>query len=81
MDTKLTLSVDKTVIEKAKHYAKMHKVSLSSIIESYLALLTQKENKGIKLTPLVESLSGVIHLEENFNHKNEYTDFLIDKYK
>ncbi len=42
MDTKLTLSVDKNIIEKAKKYAKMHKVSLSWLIESYLALLTQQ---------------------------------------
>jgi len=81
MDTKLTLSVDKTIIEKAKKYAKMHNVSLSRIIESYLALLTQKQKNDIELTPLVESLSGVICLEDDFDYNKEYTDFLVDKYK
>ena len=81
MDTKLTLSVDKAIIERAKKYAKMHKVSLSHIIESYLALLTRQKKNDLELTPLVESLSGVIDLDDAYDHKAEYTDFLVDKYK
>jgi len=30
---------------------------------------------------LVESLSGVISFEKNFDEKNAYSDYLIDKYK
>jgi hypothetical protein len=82
MDTKLTLSVDKTIIEKAKVYAKSKKVSLSRIIESYLASLTSEKEEGkTEITPLVESLSGVISLPENFDHKEAYTDYLMEKYK
>ncbi len=40
MDTKLTLSIDKIVIERAKKYAKQERRSLSDIIENYLKLLT-----------------------------------------
>lgn len=36
---KLTLSLDETVIEKAKVYAKAHNVSLSKLVERYLARL------------------------------------------
>ncbi|MEN8157004.1 MAG: DUF6364 family protein, partial [Bacteroidota bacterium] len=36
MDAKLTLKLDKYVIEKAKEYAASHKRSLSRMIESYL---------------------------------------------
>lgn len=81
MDTKLTLNVDKTVIEKAKEYAKSHKVSLSHLIESYLASLISKKSKDIEITPLVESLSGVIELNNDFDYKKGYTDYLIEKYK
>ncbi len=38
MDTKLTLKLDKLVIDKAKEYASSHKRSLSRMIESYLRL-------------------------------------------
>lgn len=34
MDSKLTLIVDKNVIEQAKEYAKSHKISFSRLIES-----------------------------------------------
>ena len=81
MDAKLTLNVDKTIIEKAKVYAKSHKVSLSHLIGTYLAAIVSKSSKGIEITPLVESLSGVIDLEPNFDFKEDYTNFLIEKYK
>jgi hypothetical protein len=81
MDTKLTLNVNKSVIEKAKEYAKSHKVSLSHLIESYLSSLVNKEDKEIEITPLVKSLSGVIKLDKDFDYKKEYGDYLIEKYK
>jgi hypothetical protein len=81
MDTKLTLNVDKNVIEQAKEYAKSHKISLSRLIESYLSSLNAKKEKETEITPLVRSLSGVIKLEIDFNYRESYTDFLIEKYK
>jgi hypothetical protein len=81
MDTKLTLNLNKTVIEKAKDYAKSHKISLSRLIESYLSSITANKRQDIEITPLVESLSGVIKLDPNFNYKENYTDYLIEKYK
>jgi len=43
MNTKLTLTIDQEIIEKAKQYAKGKNRSLSDIIENYLKTLT-KEN-------------------------------------
>jgi hypothetical protein len=80
MDTKLTLSLDKLVIEQAKNYAKSNKVSLSRLIEAYLASLTAKYQTETEISPLVKSLSGVISLESE-NLKADYTDYLIEKYK
>jgi uncharacterized membrane protein len=81
MDTKLTLRLNKNVIEKAKEYAHKHRISLSSMIEKYLESVTTSKSKDIEITPLVESLSGVIHFENDFDYKKEYADFLIEKYK
>lgn len=81
MDTKLTLNVDKSTIEQAKEYAKSHKISLSRLIESYLSSLVIKKDKDLEITPLVKSLSGVIKLDEDFNYKESYTGYLIEKYK
>ncbi|RAV29261.1 DUF6364 family protein [Sinomicrobium soli] len=62
MDKKLTLSLDQAVIEKAKVYARSNNISLSKLIESYLASLTKRTKRKPEITPLVESLSGVIDL-------------------
>ena len=44
MTTKLTLTVEKDIIESAKVYAKQNGRSLSALIENYLKALVQKEN-------------------------------------
>lgn len=83
MDTKLTLKLNDHVIERAKIYARNHKISLSKMVESYLDSITkEKDNdKKTSITPLVESLSGVIDLPADFDYKKEYSDYLADKYK
>lgn len=81
MDAKLTLSLNKAIIESAKEYAKVNKISLSRLVEFYLAsLVTKYENKA-EITPLVEELSGVMELPEDYNLKDDYAEFLIKKYK
>lgn len=79
----MTLRLNDNVIERAKNYARNHKISLSKMIESYLDSITKQkeEEKKIAITPLVESLSGVIDLPADFDYKKEYRDFLEEKYK
>ena len=80
METKLTLRMDKDILEKAKQYAHIHNISLSKMIEKYLDSVTApKGDTGI--TPLVESLSGVISVPEDYDLKKEYTGYLSEKYK
>ena len=81
MSAKLTLRLNDNVIERAKEYARNHKISLSKLIESYLDSITKKEGKKIPVTPLVESLSGVIDLPADFDYKKEYRDYLEGKYR
>lgn len=81
MDTKLTLKLDKEIINRAKDYAESKKISLSKLIESYLQLLTNESSSKDKISPLVESLSGVIELPKKYDDKDDYTDYLTEKYK
>lgn len=81
MDKKLTLSLKAEIIEAAKRYARSNEVSLSKLIESYLSSLTRKESEKAEITPLVESLSGVISMKNDYDEKEEYTRYLIEKYK
>ncbi len=79
MNTKLTLNIDDTIIEEAKLYAKDNSVSLSKLIENYLQSLTKKKSDKVKISPLVESLTGVISPESN-DYKKGYSDYLSKKY-
>lgn len=81
MDKKLTLSLNQHIIENAKIYAKSNNVSLSKLIESYLASLTKRDEEDPEITPLVKSLSGVIDLPSDIDEKSSYADYLTDKYK
>ena len=79
MDTKLTVKLDSNVIEQAKSYAKKKNTSLSKLIESYLALLVEPNEKS-EVTPLVNSLSGIVSLPKNFDSKKDYAKHLLSKY-
>jgi hypothetical protein len=83
MDTKLTLKLDKFVIEQAKEYASSHKRSLSRIIESYLkSLVSQnKNNDDIEISPFVKSMSTGINIPANLNYKDEFLKHMDEKYK
>ena len=86
MDTKLTLKLDKTVIERAKEYAASNNRSLSRIIESYLQSLTIQEDSvnnkaGIQISPFVKSMSSGVHIPADLDYKTEYSNYLTEKYK
>ena len=73
MNTKLTLTIEQTVIEKAKKYAKDKERSLSNLIENYLKALTKESDSNeIELTPIVKSLKGSFTAPKNFDYKKEF---------
>ncbi len=82
METKLTLRLNDSIIERAKIFAKNHQISLSKMIEAYLDSLTKdmESNETSSISPLVESLSGVIDIPDT-DYKKDYTDYLSEKYK
>jgi len=81
MTTKLTLTLDQSVIEKAKQYAKGQGRSLSKIIENYLKAITSGEKKqSIKASPIIDSLRGSFKAPKNFDYKEELAKRLESKY-
>lgn len=84
METRLTLKLNESVLEKAKEYARTHNISLSKMVEQYLNSVISKTEispKEIELTPLVKELSGVISIPSDYNYKNDYLDHLEQKYQ
>ncbi len=83
METKLTLRLNDNVIARAKVYARNHDISLSKMVESYLDSLTKQnaEKRDHFITPLVESLSGVMDVPADYDYRKDYRDYLDEKYK
>jgi hypothetical protein len=82
MDTKLTLKLNQEIIEKAKKYASGKKMSLSRIVEFYLqSLTTENEKDDFEISPFVKSISTGRSIPADLDHKKEYSDHLMKKYK
>ena len=82
MDTKLTLKLDEDIIKKAKDYAKTKNRSLSHLVEDFFRIITtEKEETEEHYSPIVLELSGSIQLGSEEDLKDEYADYLIEKYK
>ena len=81
MKTKLTLTIEQSIIEKAKKYAHKRQRSLSDLIENYLKALTTEESiNDVELTPIIKSLKGSFKLPKIFDYKKELSGRLSEKY-
>ncbi len=81
MNTKLTLTIEQRLIEKAKEYAKGKGRSLSDIVENYFKAIVREE--GIiqsESTPIADSLRGSFKAPKDFDYKKELTKSLTAKY-
>ncbi len=83
MKTKLTLSVEKDVIMKAKAISSHSGISLSELIENFFRQLTLNENRrhGKQESELVRSLKGSVRVPEDFNYDSELSEGLMKKYR
>ena len=78
MNTKLTLNLDKEIINEAKIYAKSHSVRLSKLTENCLNSLTQKSKEKSSVSALVESLTGII--PNDYEERDDYRNYIDKKY-
>jgi hypothetical protein len=76
--SKLTLSVDDTVVSRAKRYAKTQGVSISKMVEAYLsAVVAEPTSRVAADTPVLRSVRGVL---KNVDVK-DYKRYLAAKYR
>ena len=81
MNTKLTLTIDKKIIGKAKYYASQKGRSLSDIVECYLKAVTSEEEiKEVKTSQRIKALKGSFSVPDDFDYKKELSNGLAEKY-
>ena len=79
MQTKLTLRLEKSLVDLAKDYAANHGKSVSKMVSDYFRLLQESQNQSNEeITPITRSLKGA--LDKTKIDKNDYLKHLEDKY-
>jgi Family of unknown function (DUF6364) len=74
---KLTLSVDNRVVSRAKQYAKSRGVSVSHMVETYLAAVVEPKQAGDGATPVLDSIRGILKKAS----VGDYRKHLATKYR
>ena len=74
---KLTLSVDDRVVSRAKQYAKRRGVSVSEMVEAYLAAVAKPSSPATGAAPILRSIRGVLKSAD----LDEYRKHLAAKYR
>jgi formiminotetrahydrofolate cyclodeaminase len=80
MTSKLTLTIEKSIIDKAKSYAKQTGRSLSELIENYLESITGEIDHVDELSPKLKKIVGAVKLPENFDEEKELRTYLENKH-
>lgn len=60
MQAKLTLSIDPSVVVRAKRYAKRSGMSVSQMVETYLDSVTRTAADRVPEPPVLKSLRGIL---------------------
>lgn len=71
---KLTLTVDASVVERAKRFSRRNNTSVSELVNSFLASL---EDQGESASPVVTRLRGVLPTSVS---RDEYRAHLEEKH-
>ena len=84
MNTKLTLSLKKEVIEKAKIYAKGTGRSLSEMVENYFRDLVTStnsmKNKENDIEEKLKRITGIVTLPDDFDIEKVKEEYHREKY-
>lgn len=84
-DTKLTLSVNKALIEKAKKYTALENESLSNIVseflETYIAMKSNNPNPNNHPESHASKFAGIISLKNSASKKSNIADTIFEKHQ
>ena len=84
-DVKLTLKLNEESIQRAKEYVAQKGISLSKLIENFFDSITLANNlesqKNDFYSPLVKELSGIIKTNDDLDVKDDYENYLMQKYE
>jgi len=83
MDTKVTLSFNKDVIDRAKSFAEEHNISLSRLTEYLYTQITSKNYKSLEDLPVSDWVDfvaeGRVEYKKSQSRKDQKDEFFSSK--
>lgn len=76
----ITIVINKSVLDKAKIYAKNNGKSLSELIEKYLLIITSEEKRDNELSSKMKKIVGAVTLSNDFDEEKELRSYLKNKH-
>ena len=80
MDTKITLSFNKDIIERAKEFADQNNISLSRLTEFLYAQITSKNYKSFEELPIADWVTQVAEGEVEYKRTPASRKALKDEF-
>jgi hypothetical protein len=82
VETKLTLRLDETTIQRAKRFARENQTSLSDMVEDYFNRITKPKKNAGGIAPIIRELSGISKTRKaKTNYREEIADYIVKKHK
>ncbi len=86
MQTKLTLRLEKSLIDQAKAWADEKRISLSHVVAMIFQRITTPEQRKEELHPFMQKIIGIARRKgtnslTDSELKEEYYSYLEEKYK
>ncbi len=81
MTTKLTLTLDDRVIDRAKVYARRNRVSLSKMVEFYFKSVSDDASSARgRIPPITRELTGIAEFKTNKSDRQLLTEALTKRH-
>jgi hypothetical protein len=79
MTTKITLTIDRSLAERAKKYARSKKMTFDKMIEQQVESLLKTEDDDIR--PAVKELAGILKDIKAKDAKKEFRKHVLKKHR
>lgn len=77
--TRVSLSMDDSVLERARHHSAVRKVSISKLFVSMVCMLDEAESRQKELPPLARQLKGLLKPRAPLPAGWDYRDLLGER--
>ena len=82
--TRVSLSMDDSVLERARHHSAVRKVSISKLFVSMVCMLDEAESRQKELPPLTRQLKGLLKpsapLPENWDYRDLLGERMMERF-